>query len=428
MTTDPGPGGRPAADPYGSAPMTGRTVSPRSYGFLYFDSHPVGCARHVRDLWRAVPGPTAATSAGGGPVALVVGSSAGYGLAATIAGLARVGIRGVGVCSEKPTTDRRTATAGWYRTAATAELARRHGRDMVFVNGDAFADTTKEQVAELLRDRFGGRLDYLVHSVAAPRRTDPDTGVGYTSALRPVGSACRTRTLLFDDGCAAEVSEVEVRPAGQDEIDQTIAVMGGADWARWIDHLADRGLLADGFSTVALSYVGSALTAPIYRHGTIGAAKAHLERTARELDGRLGTLVGGRAMISVNGVAVTQSSTVIPGVALYVALLRGVLGEAFVPPVAQLTELWDRITGARPLDVDDEGRVRLDGWELDPAVQAAVADRWAAASNDTIGDLADLDWLRTEVRRLYGFAVPGVDYAAAVRTDVPWPGAEGTGS
>ncbi|MBD0695320.1 enoyl-[acyl-carrier-protein] reductase FabV [Streptomyces sp. CBMA123] len=400
--------------------MSERVIVPRNRGFLFLDSHPAGCERLVTDLWRDCPEPADAPE-GAGPVALIIGSSAGYGLAATVAGLKRAGIRGVLVSFEKAPTERRTATAGWYRTAATAELARAAGRDVVFLNGDAFSDAMKEQVADLLQERFGGRLDYLVYSVAAPRRTDPDTGAGYASVLKPIGAANRTKTLVFDEQGVPEVREVETGPAEGDDVEQTVAVMGGADWERWIDHLAGRGLLADGFATAALSYIGSPMTAAIYRQGTIGAAKAHLEATARTLDERLGRELGGRAVTSVNGAAVTQSSTAIPGIALYTGLLRGVLGAAMVPPVHQLAALWDQLTGAAPLVLDDEGRIRLDGWELTESVQAAVAERWAAATTGTIAGLADLGWFHAEVQRLYGFAVPGVDYTAPVATEVPWP-------
>ncbi|MFF4277931.1 enoyl-[acyl-carrier-protein] reductase FabV [Streptomyces kronopolitis] len=398
--------------------MSERVITPRSRGFLFLDSHPAGCARLVEEMWRAVPAPEHAPDTA--PVALVVGSSAGYGLAATIAGLARAGIRGIGVCFEKAPTERRTATAGWYRTAAIAELALRHGQEMVFLNGDAFSDAMKDQVADVLRERFG-RLDHLVYSVAAPRRTDPDTGAAHTSVLKPIGEAYRTKTLVFDGAGTPEVKVVETAPAEGDDVEQTVAVMGGADWERWVDHLADRGLLADGFTTAALSYIGSPLTDGIYRQGTIGAAKSHLEATARTLDERLHKLVGGRAVTSVNGAAVTQSSTAIPGIALYVGLLRGALGEGMVPPIAQLADLWDQLTGVRPLDVDEDGRVRLDSWELNSAVQAAVTERWETATTETINHLADLEWFHAEVQRLYGFAVPGVDYTAPTDTQIPWP-------
>jgi enoyl-[acyl-carrier protein] reductase / trans-2-enoyl-CoA reductase (NAD+) len=397
-----------------------RVLTPRNRGFLFLDSHPAGCAQSVADMWQACPDPATPAEAEG-PVALIIGSSAGYGLAATLAGLKRAGIRGVMVSFEKAPTARRTATAGWYRTAATADLARSLGRDLVFLNGDAFSDSMKDRVADLVEQRFGGRVDHLIYSVAAPRRTDPDTGTAYASVLKPIGRADRTKTLLFDDRGVPEVREVETGPAEGDDVEQTVAVMGGADWQRWIDHLDGRGLLGAGFTTAALSYIGSPLTAAIYRQGTIGAAKAHLEATARTLNDRLDKAVGGRAVTSVNGAAVTQSSTAIPGIALYTGLLRGVLGQDLVPPVRQLADLWDQLTGAAPLRLDEEGRVRLDRWELADGVQAAVAERWTAATTDTIADLADLAWFRAEVQRLYGFSVPGVDYAAPVATDVPWP-------
>ncbi|MFD9591908.1 enoyl-[acyl-carrier-protein] reductase FabV [Kitasatospora sp. NPDC059973] len=400
--------------------MNERVLTPRNRGFLFLDSHPAGCGQLVADMWQACPAP-AAPPEGDGPVALVIGSSAGYGLAATLAGLKRAGIRGIGVSFEKAPTARRTATAGWYRTAATADLARAAGRDMVFLNGDAFSDAMKEQVADLVEQRFGGRLDHLIYSVAAPRRTDPETGATYASVLKPIGGVNRTKTLVFDEDGVPEVREVETGPAEGDDVAQTVAVMGGGDWERWIDHLAGRGLLAEGFSTAALSYIGSSLTAAIYRQGTIGAAKAHLEATARTLDARLGRTVGGRAVTSVNGAAVTQSSTAIPGIALYTGLLRGVLGGGLVPPIHQLAALWDQLTGTAPLALDDEGRVRLDTFELTDDVQAAVAARWESATTATIADLADLDWFRAEVRRLYGFSVPGIDYTAPVATDIPWP-------
>ncbi|MET9612145.1 enoyl-[acyl-carrier-protein] reductase FabV [Kitasatospora indigofera] len=401
--------------------MNERVLTPRNRGFLFLDSHPAGCRQLVADMWEACPAP-AGPPAGDGPVALVIGSSAGYGLAATLAGLKRAGIRGIGVSFEKGPTARRTATAGWYRTAATADVARAAGRDLVLLNGDAFSDAMKDQVADLVERRFGGRLDHLVYSVAAPRRTDPDTGAVHASVLKPIGLVNRTKTLVFDEEGAPEVREVETGPAEGDDVEQTVAVMGGADWERWIDQLAGRGLLADGFSTAALSYIGSSLTAAIYRQGTIGAAKAHLEATARVLDERLGKTVGGRAVTSVNGAAVTQSSTAIPGIALYTGLLRGVLGDGLVPPIHQLAALWDQLTGSAPLELDEDGRIRLDGFELADDVQAAVAERWESAGTATVAGLADLDWFRDEVRRLYGFSVPGIDYTAPVATDVPWPG------
>jgi enoyl-[acyl-carrier protein] reductase/trans-2-enoyl-CoA reductase (NAD+) len=196
--------------------------------------------------------------------------------------------------------------------------------------------------------------------------------------------------------------------------------MGGADWARWVHHLADRRLLAEGFTTAALTYIGSPTTEAVYRRGTIGAAKTDLEATARTLNERLGGIAG-RAVTSVNGAAVTQSSTAVPTIALYTALLHAVLGDAMVPPIGQLVQLWDQFTSGRPLTLDDEGRLRLDTWELAPPVQAALISRWNEATTSNISRLADLEWFRAQVHQLYGFAVPGISYDVPVETDVPWP-------
>ncbi|MGJ6969444.1 enoyl-[acyl-carrier-protein] reductase FabV [Streptosporangium sp. G11] len=398
--------------------MTERLIEPRGRGFLLFDSHPAGCEKIVGDMWDRVAPATAATKAERRPVALVIGSSAGYGMATTIAGIRRYGLDGVGLCFERPPTERRTATAGWYRTIATAGLAAKAGRDWSFINGDAFADDTKTQVLDLLGERFGG-IDYLIYSVAAPRRVDPVTGQTHQSVIQPLGAGYSTKTLDVSDDKPA-LKEIWVEPGSDTERADTIKVMGGEDWALWVDALAERGLLRPGFTTVALSYIGSHLTAPIYRDGTIGAAKAHLEETALTLNGDLAG-VGGRAMTSVNGAAVTQASTAIPGIALYVSLLRGVLGEAMQSPLQQSVELWDRLIGAQALDLDDHGRIRLDRWEWDPLIQEQVTERWGAVDGATIGDLADIDWFTSEVRRLYGFDVAGVNYSAPSEPDLLWP-------
>ncbi|WP_327003295.1 trans-2-enoyl-CoA reductase family protein [Dactylosporangium sp. NBC_01737] len=396
--------------------MAARVVSPTGRGFLLLDAHPTGCFRSVADMVAQIPAPTGTEA--DPKVALVIGSSAGYGLAATLAGLRRHGIHGVGVAFERP-PGRRTGTAGWYRTIATDAVAAEAGSDFTFVNADAFADTTKDEVLDLIAKRFG-QLDFLVYSVAAPRRTDPRTGTTYASVIKPLGSAHTTRTLEFDSDGTPLLREVTAQPAGEAEAADTVQVMGGEDWSRWITALEDRKLLRSGFRTVALSYIGSSLTAAIYRDGTIGAAKVHLEQTARELDERLAA-IGGRALTSVNGAAVTQASTAIPGIALYVSLLHAVLGDALQSPVEQSVRLWDQLTGAAPLDLDEQGRLRLDRWELDPDVQAAVAERWRAITPETIAEVADVDWFRAQFRGLYGFDVPGVDYAAPVDPDLEWP-------
>lgn len=393
--------------------MAERVVRPTGRGFLLLDSHPAGCFASVERMRLSPTAPS-----GDRPVALVIGSSAGYGLAATIAGLARHGIQGLGIGFERP-PGRRTGTAGWYRTIATARLAKELGSDFTFRNADAFADETKNEALDLIAKRFGG-LDHLIYSVAAPRRTDPDTGVTHQSVIKPLGAAHTTRTLEFDSDGTPALREIGAEPADETETAATVKVMGGEDWARWVAALAGRGLLRDGFRTVALTYIGSKLTSAIYRDGTIGAAKTHLEATAGSLTSLLSS-VNGRALTSVNGAAVTQASTAIPGIALYVSLLRGVLGDRLQSPIEQSIRLWEQLTGARPFDLDEAGRIRLDRWELDPAVQAAVAERWASITPETIAELADVGWFRAEFRALYGFDIPGVDYTAPVETDLPWP-------
>ena len=389
--------------------MSERVIKPLGRGFLFLDSHPAGCARIVRDLAGQVErrAPERRT-------ALVIGSSSGYGLAATIAGLARYGIDGIGVSFEKAPTARRTATAGWYRTAETAVLAAEFGRDFRFINADAFADTTKDEVLGLIAERFGG-VDHLIYSVAAPRRVDPRTEETFQSAIKAIGAPHTTKSLAYEDGQPV-LQEVGIEVATEDEIAQTVKVMGGEDWARWISALDERGLLKPGFTTVALTYIGSELTGPIYRQGSIGAAKADLEQTAVTL-----AKDGVKAMTSVNGAAVTQASSAIPGIGLYVSLLHKVLGDGLRTPVQQSVALWDQLTGETPLVLDDEGRIRLDRRELTDDVQAAVRAQWECASQDNIADVADTTWFLAEVRRLYGFDVPGVDYEAPTEVDVTWP-------
>ncbi|MFF4569582.1 enoyl-[acyl-carrier-protein] reductase FabV [Streptomyces sp. NPDC001410] len=396
--------------------MTLREIKPGNRGFLYVNSHPEGCAAVVDELWQRTPAPTGPAGAAG-PVALIIGSSAGYGLAATVAALRTYGMRGIGIAFEAPETERRTASGGWYRTARTAALAGPDS-DFAFLNADAFSVAAKEQALDHLAARYG-KVDYLIYSVAAPRRTDPATGEVHHSVIKPLGSAYRAKTLQFD-GDTPLVGALELEPADDAERDSTVHVMGGADWKLWIDALADRGLIHDGFHTVALSYVGSDLTAPIYRAGTIGAAKQHLEDTARRLQQDLAPL-GGQAHTVVAGAAVTQASTAIPSIALYTSLLRAVLGNDFQSTAQQAATLWQQLTGAVPLQLDEEQRIRLDGWEMDDKVQDAVHERWAAAATDTLAELADTDWFQAQVGRLYGWHVPGTDYAAPAQTTVPWP-------
>ncbi|MET7548382.1 enoyl-[acyl-carrier-protein] reductase FabV [Streptomyces sp. NPDC005246] len=394
--------------------MSLREIKPGNRGYLYVNSHPTGCKAVVDRMWQRTPEPPGDRP---GPVALVIGSSAGYGLAATLVGLRAHRMRGLGIAFEAAATERRTAGAGWYRTARTAELAAESGADFTFLNGDAFSDGVKDEAADRLAAGFG-KIDLLIYSIAAPRRTDPLTGEVHHSVIKPLGTDYRAKTLVFEDG-VPQIGELHLQAADAAERDATVQVMGGADWQMWIDALQSKGLLADGFQTVALSYVGSDITAPIYRAGTIGAAKQHLEDTARAINTQLkGT---GHAYTVVAGAAVTQASTAIPSIALYTSILHRVTGDSWQTTVDQAAALWNRLAGDAELDLDDQERIRLDDWEMNPGVQAAVRATWDQVDADTIATRAETGWFRDQVGQLYGWDVPGVDYGVAAETAVPWP-------
>ena len=394
-----------------------RHIEPKQRGFLIVNSHPEGAAATVRRTWEEIP----ARTDGRRPVALILGHSAGYGLATLLAGLRQHGIRGVGVAFEGADTGRRTATGGWYRTAEAARLAREAGHDVTFVNADAFSDESRKQVLDLVAERHGP-VDHLVYSLAAPRRTDPADGTVHHSVIKPLGAPYEAPALDFS-GPEPAVSRIRLEPGTEEEKRATVAVMGGADWSLWVAALGERGLLAPGFTTVALTYVGSEVTAPVYRRGTIGAAKEHLEATARAL-GTTPALraVDGRAFTVVAGAAVTQASSAIPSIALYTAFLRTVLGDdGFRSPARQAMDLWDQLEGRTPLVRDESGRIRLDGWELAEDVQQRVRELWSDPENGLHTARAGADWFMSQVRELYGWGVRGVDYTRPVETDVPWP-------
>jgi enoyl-[acyl-carrier protein] reductase / trans-2-enoyl-CoA reductase (NAD+) len=395
--------------------MAMSVVEPKGKGALLLDSHPSGCARTVSDdAATVVPGSLGRDA----PTVLVIGCSAGYGQAITAAGLVGMRMSGLGLGLERAATARRTASAGWYRVRAMADLARGAGAEFGFLNGDCFAPETKQAVVAALKDRFGP-VDYLVYSVAAPRRVDP-AGATYQSVIKPLGEKTTTHSVDFEGGGRA-VRRVEVDPATPEETEATVKVMGGEDWADWVAALADNDLLAPGATTVALSYIGSSLTAPIYRHGTIGAAKDHLEATARQLTDTALKPVGGTAVTSVNGAVVTQASTAIPGISLYVSLLRGVLGDGMQSPTTQAVRLWRHLTGAEAASVDAQGRIRLDDWEFADGVQPEVERHWQQAVG--AGEISpdEAAWFYGQVHRLYGFGLPTVDYGQPVETDLPWP-------
>jgi enoyl-[acyl-carrier protein] reductase/trans-2-enoyl-CoA reductase (NAD+) len=397
--------------------MTDAVIHPRMKGFIGLDSHPIGCSRTVAAM---VEGLAARDRPGlpPGPV-IVVGSSGGYGLPSAVAAGFRYGRPVIGVCLERPAQRGRTASAGWYNVAELHRQARAAGVPLETINADCFADATKETVIEVLR-RWGSP-SLLIYSVAAPVRVDPVDGTRYRSVLKPVGSPFTTKSVKID---TAEVVDVTLEVATDDELAATTKVMGGADWVRWVDALDAAGLLPAGFRTVAFDYVGPQVTHPIYRSGTIGAAKMDVESTARRLHERLGSR-GGGAWVSVNAAAVTQSAVAIPAVPLYLSLLLAVTGPdgVFETPAEQIRRLFDdHLTAPGGPTLDDEGRIRLDGWELDTDVQAEISQRWQAVTTDTLDKYGDFDGFRRRFRQLFGFDVDGIDYDRPVAADVPLTG------
>lgn len=384
-------------------------VEPVRRGAVCATAHPEGCARQVRDAIERVRAGAGFT----GPArVLVIGASAGLGLATRITAAYGAGAATVGVCLERPGAPNRTATAGWYNTAALeSELAAagRYGRTVL---GDAFSDEVKERTAQLITSELGS-VDLVVYSLAAPRRTDPDTGQVYRSVIKTVGEPYTEKAF---DADASAVRPLTLHAATEQEAAQTERVMGGDDWRRWIDVLDKHGALAADATTVAFSYVGNDWLAPTYRAGTLGRAKEHLEATARELADRLAP-GGGRATAAVMRALITQASQVMPVQALYTLLLSRVTREQglYEDTLDQARRLLaGQLYGTAPMRLDEAGRVRLDDLELRADVQAEVRRRWKLVETGNLAELGDLDGYWAAASALHGFGVPGVDYTAEV--------------
>ena len=393
-------------------------IRPKVRGFVCITTHPVGCALNVDEQIAHV---RTQGSIGGGPRnVLVIGASTGYGLASRVTAAFGCGASTVGVFLERPPAPNRPATAGWYNSAAFERDARTAGLRALSVNGDAFSDAVKVRTVDLLKDTLGP-LDLVVYSLAAPKRTHPRSGETAKSVLKPIGTVYHGKTLDTDK---AEVKPVTIEPASDQEIAETISVMGGEDWEMWIDALDAAGLLADGCRSVAYTYIGPELTWPIYWEGTIGRAKDHLDRTAGVLDARLRAR-GGRAVVSVMKAVVTQASSAIPVVPLYMSILCKEMKErgTHEGTIEQVQRLFaTRLYGPKGIVVDDTGRVRMDDWEMRPAIKEAVNAVWPRVSTENLRELTDFDGYQREFLRLFGFGLEGVDYGADVDPMVPIAG------
>ena len=380
-------------------------VIPKIRGFICTTAHPEGCARHVAEQIAVIRsrGPIE----DGPKKVLVIGSSTGYGLASRIAAAFGSHASTLGVFFEQPGTKERTATAGWYNSAAFEAEAKAAGLYARSINGDAFSDEIKVKVIEAIKADLG-QVDCVIYSLASPRRTHPGTGLTLTSVLKPLGEAFTNKNLNTGTGA---ISNVTIEPASESEIAQTIAVMGGEDWEMWIDALLSADVLAEGTQTVAYSYIGPELTWPIYKDGTIGRAKADLERAQSALDANL-SLIGGKAWVSVNKALVTQASSAIPVVPLYISLLYKVMKSrgSHEDCIEQMDRLFrERLRNPEP---DEAGRIRLDDWEMEPEVQEIVRQRWEEVNTETFPTLADFEGYQASFLRLFGFGLDGVDYEA----------------
>ncbi|MES2981666.1 MAG: enoyl-ACP reductase FabV [Verrucomicrobiota bacterium] len=382
-------------------------VSPKIRGFICTTAHPEGCAKHVEEQIAVVK--KRGLIAQGPKKVLVIGSSTGYGLSSRIAAAFGSNAATIGVFFERPGSEDKTATAGWYNTVAFERQAKEAGLYARSFNGDAFSDEVKQEVIAAVKEDLG-QVDLVIYSLASPRRTDPKTGEVYKSVLKPIGEVYTNKTLNTTTG---SVDEVTIEPAEGDDIEQTVKVMGGEDWEMWMDALKAAGVLSEGVQTVSYSYIGPEVTWPIYKNGTIGKAKEDLEAVQRSLDAKLAS-ISGKAWVSVNKALVTQASSAIPVVPLYISLLYKAMKAAgnHEDTIEQMDRLLrERLYNGHP-QADEAGRIRVDDWEMTPEIQSLVGKRWNEVNTENLSELADFEGYQSSFLRLFGFGLDGVDYSA----------------
>lgn len=376
-------------------------------GFICLTSHPKGCEKNVKNQIEYVKskGPIE-----GAKRVLVVGASTGFGLASRISSAFGCGAATIGVFFEKPPTEGKTASPGWYNSAAFENEAKKAGLYAKSVNGDAFSKEVKQQVMETIKADLG-QIDLVIYSLASPVRMHPETGVLHRSTLKPIGGTFTNKTVDFHTG---NVTQVSIEPANQEDIDNTVVVMGGEDWAMWMQDLKEANLLAPGATTIAYSYIGPSVTEAVYRKGTIGRAKDHLEATAFTITDALKEL-NGKAYVSVNKALVTQASSAIPVIPLYISLLYKIMKAEGIHEgcIEQIQRLYSqRLYTGNEVPMDANGRIRIDDWEMRDDVQEKVADLWTKATTETLPEIGDLAGYKQDFLNLFGFGFDGVDYEA----------------
>ncbi len=394
-------------------------IQPRTRGFICLTAHPEGALETIKNQIKYVK--SKGKIEGGPKKVLVIGASTGFGIASRVTAAFGSDAATIGVFFEKPASEGKLGTAGWYNTAAFEQEAHKAGLYAKSINGDAFSDEIKKQTIDLIKQDLG-QIDLVVYSLASPRRTHPKSGVSYSSVLKPIGAPFTNKTVDFHTGVVTDISIAPVED--QADIDNTVAVMGGEDWKFWMEDLKKAGVLAQGVKTVAYSYIGPELTYPIYRNGTIGQAKNDLEASVKELNELLKDL-NGSSYVSVNKALVTQSSSAIPVVPLYISLLFKAMKEKGVHEgtIEQMQRLFaERLyTKDGEVPLDSEGRIRIDDLEMASDIQEEVAKRWAEVSTENLSEISDIEGYRTDFFNLFGFEVPGIDYEKDTNENVPIP-------
>lgn len=382
-------------------------IEPRMRGFICTTSHPKGCEQNVKNQIEYIK---SKGTIDGAKKVLVIGASTGFGLASRITSAFGSDAATIGVFFEKAPSEGKTASPGWYNSAAFETEAHKAGLYAKSINGDAFSNEVKQQTLELIKTDLG-QVDLIIYSLASPVRMHPVSGVLHRSTLKPIGGTFTNKTVDFHSG---KVSEISIEPCSGDDIENTVAVMGGEDWAMWIDALKSENLLAPGATTVAYSYIGPSLTEAVYRKGTIGRAKDHLEATAFAITDSLAD-IDGKAFVSVNKALVTQASSAIPVIPLYISLLYKIMKEEGIHEgcIEQIQRLYqERLYTGNEVPVDEKGRIRIDDLEMRADVQEKVAQLWIEAMTENLAEIGDLEGYRKDFYNLFGFDVSGVDYKA----------------
>ncbi|MFB1015460.1 MAG: trans-2-enoyl-CoA reductase family protein [Alteromonadaceae bacterium] len=382
-------------------------IKPKIRGFICTNAHPAGCEAHVNEQIAYVKSQTQAEAKPKN--VLVIGSSTGYGLATRITAAFGNNAKTLGIFFEKPPTEKKTGSAGWYNTAAFQKVADAAGIWSKNINGDAFSHEIKAKAIAMIKEELG-QIDLVVYSLASPRRTDPDTGEVYSSTLKPIGQSVTTKNL---NTSKRTIDEISVEAANNAEIQGTIDVMGGADWELWINALNDAGVLSSGFKTVAYTYIGKELTWPIYGKATIGKAKEDLDRAATAINDITENLNGEAHVTSLNAV-VTQASSAIPIMPLYISAMFKVMKAdgTYEGCIEQIQNLFIENIYSETPRLDEKNRYRQNYKELEESVQQRVTDIWNTVDTDSIDELTDYVSYNHEFLKLFGFAVDGVDYEA----------------